>query len=185
MKLKFFVFLLPVFLLCAAPCAFFAEEPEVRHNPWSLIIYRPENSWHINEVRCYLRLEDALTGEDVTYKNAKANYSWMSEPKKGIPYERSYYLSGGMAMHLLLKSGKYKIYFYTPKEKLAGLVTEKELARKDWRSNVFLYDTENPARVIFVSPCADENGFYTGAWNISGKAPLFWKFTKPVPAEAD
>ena len=79
-----------VFFLILLNATFLHAEDEVRHNPWSLIIYRPENSYQINETRCYLKLEDADTGEDVTYTKAKANYSWISEPKKGIPYERSY-----------------------------------------------------------------------------------------------
>ena len=55
----------------------------------------------MNDVRCWLRLEDAETGEDVTYVKARANYAWINRSKEGIPYERAYYLSGGMAMHLL------------------------------------------------------------------------------------
>lgn len=168
-----------VFFLILLNATFLHAEDEVRHNPWSLIIYRPANSYQINETRCYLKLEDADTGEDVTYTKAKANYSWISEPKKGIPYERSYYLCGGMAMHLLLKKGRYKISFYTPKEKVFGQGFSRELLEKDWNSNAFLYDTENPAKVIFVSPAANENGFYNGGWHIDYKAPKFFKFTKP------
>lgn len=171
----FFV-VLSVFLLSEA----LLYSDEVRHNPWSLIIYRPENSFQINETRCYLKLEDAETGEDVTYTKARANYSWMSEPKKGIPYERSYYLCGGMAMHLLLQKGKYKMSFYTPKDKVFGEGLSDELLSRNWNSNVFLYDTENPAKVIFVSPTATENGFYNGGWHIDYKAPEFFKFTKPL-----
>ena len=107
------LFSIALFLLLFLNGICLYAEDEVRHNPWSLIIYRPENSWQINETRCYLKLEDAETGEDVTYTKSKANYSWVSEPNKGIPYERNYYLCGGMAMHLLLKKGSYKISFYS------------------------------------------------------------------------
>ena len=51
--------------------------------------------------------------------------------------------------------------------------------RSEWTSNQFIYDTENPAKVIFVYPTADDNGFYNGGWIISSKAPEFYKFTKP------
>lgn len=154
--------------------------PEVRHNPWSLIIYRPENSSGMNEIRCWLRLIDAETGEDVTYTKIKANYSWISCPKEGIPYQKTYYLSGGMAMHLLIQSGKYKISFYTPPESQNGFPAADgtENARQ-WESNEFFYDTNNPAKVIFVSPTANENGFYNGGWYIDYKAPLYYQFTKP------
>ena len=45
-------------------------------------------------------------------------------------------------------------------------------------SNTFYYDTNNPTKVIFVMPTADENGFYDGGWYIDYKAPKFFKFTK-------
>ena len=38
---------------------------DIRHNPWSLIIYRPENSYHINEIPCYVKFEDVTTKEDI------------------------------------------------------------------------------------------------------------------------
>ena len=70
------LFSMALFLLLFLNGICLYAEDEVRHNPWSLIIYRPENSWQINETRCYLKLEDAETGEDVTYTKSKANYSW-------------------------------------------------------------------------------------------------------------
>lgn len=167
-----------LFLLCAFTLNVCAEKnPPLHHNPWSLIIYRPENSPGMNEVRCWLRLTDAETGEDVTYTKAKANYAWISRPKIGIQYERTYYLSGGMSMHLLLQPGKYKISFFTPVDKQNGFHTAET---KQWTSNEFYYDTDNPAKVIFVSPTANENGFYNGGWFISGTAPQYFQFTKPV-----
>lgn len=155
---------------------FSEEKLSVRHAPWSLIIYRPENSKEMNEVRCQLRLIDGETGEDVTYTTAKANYSWISRPKEGIPYQRTYYLSGGMAMHLLLKPGKYKISFYTQKDRQTDIFSAEQQRQE---SNEFFYDTGNPAKVIFVSPTANENGFYDGGWFISEKAPRYFQFTKP------
>ena len=48
------------------------------------------------------------------------------------------------------------------------------------QSTTFEYNsTENPAKVIFVSPTANENGFYDGGWHIDHKAPKFFRFTKP------
>ena len=165
-------------------------------DPWSLIIYRPDNSEGMNDVRCWLKLEDAQTGEDVTYTKAKANYEFVADRKKApirdttsisrmfkytgeapsYNYKKSYYLSGGMAMHLLLQPGKYKISVYTPKEHTIYVQTEN---KGDWTSNVFEYDTANPTNVIFVSPTANDNGFYNGGWHIDYKAPDFWKVTKP------
>lgn len=174
-------------LTAVAAEAIFSEEqvPPVRHNPWSLIIYRPDNSGQMNDVRCWLRLEDAETGEDVTYSRAKANYAWISRPKKGIAYQKSYYLSGGMAMHLLLKPGKYRISFYTPPEKQNGVTAAGAETPSEWKSNSFLCNTENPAKVIFVNPTVNDNGFYNGGWHISWKAPEYWKFTKGFMTDGD
>ena len=91
---------------------------DIRHNPWSLIIYRPENSYHINEIPCYVKFEDVTTKEDVTLSKVKANYSWIDSPKAGYNYKNKYYLYGGMAMHCLLKPGQYNITVFTPKDKL-------------------------------------------------------------------
>ena len=79
-------------------------------------------------------------------------------------------------MYLLLQPGKYKISVYTPKDQqyLAKIENKNE-----WTSNVFEYDTENPAKVLFVSPTANDNGFYNGGWHIDFKAPKYFKFTKP------
>jgi hypothetical protein len=148
---------------------------DIKHNPWSLIIYRPENSYHINEIPCYIKFEDAITKEDVTFSKIKANYSWASNPKDGYNYKKSYYLYGGMIMHCLLKPGQYNITTFTPKDKLFNAEIEN---KEDWNSNTFYYNTENPTKVIFISPTVDENGFYNGNWYIDYKAPEFWKFTK-------
>lgn len=130
----------------------------------------------MNEVRCYIRIEDAETGEDVTYTKIKATYEWVSIPDVANPYQNIYYLDGGMAMHLNIQPGKYKIQVYTPWEKQNGV----QCANKGtWESNVFEYDTSNPAKVIFVCPTANDNGFYNGGWYIDYKAPKWFKFTKP------
>lgn len=147
----------------------------VRHDPWKLIIYRPENSYHINEIRCWLKLEDE-DGNDITYTKTSATYEWVSIPNIVNRYKKRYYLMGGMAMHLTLQPGKYRISFHTPAEETA--VSDK-YQNQEWTSNTFFYDTENPAKVIFVYPEADENGFYNGKWYIDHKAPAWFKFTKP------
>ena len=90
-----------------------AQQKNLHHNPWELIIYRPENSPSMNEVRCYLRLLDEQ-GNDVTFSAAKATYEWASIPNVVNQYQKTSWLSGGVAMHLNLKPGKYKISVYTP-----------------------------------------------------------------------
>lgn len=167
-------------------CLGFAQD--IKHNPWSLIIYRPENVGQMNDVRCWLKLEDFETGEDVTYVKATAKYEWIPDTKvadKKNPqsftsifkldristfykYKKTYFLSGGMAMHLNLKPGKYKISVYTPKDKTNLYPCDN---KDDWLSNQFVYNTENPAKVIFVIPTHTENGFYAGGWIVDYKAP--------------
>lgn len=158
-----FVFLFPMF------------SEDVHHNPWSLIIYRSENDSSLNNIRCWIKIEDE-EGNDAFSSKVKASYEWISIPGRLYNYKKTYYLSGGMAMHLNLKSGKYKISVYTPKEELAYF---SEDAKDEWKSNEFLYDTKNPTKVIFVYPAANENGFYSGEWIVSGYAPKWHKFTKP------
>ena len=172
----------------------FTDNSPLHHNQWELYIYRPVNSDKMNITRCWLKLEDT-EGNDVTYTACKATYYFpdqvVKDPKEGLPYfssifhhtgprtvykyQRTYYLDGGMVMHLTLKPGKYKISFYTPEDQHFFVKTQN----KEWTSNIFEYDTQNPTKVIFVSPIANENGFYTGGWHISGYAPEFFKFTKP------
>ena len=165
------VFLAALFFSMSA----FAET-ELKHNPWELIIYRPVNSQKINEVRCWLKIED-MDGNDVTYTAARATYEWASIPNRVNNYERTYYLMGGMAMHLHnIKPGKYKFTFCTPADKQYPFPNKK----RNWNSNEFIYDTNNPAKVIFVYPTVGESGFYNGGWIISAKAPEFFKFTKPA-----
>ena len=167
-KIKFFIIFITI-------SSIFSYAQDIKHNPWSLIIYRPENSYHINEIPCYVKFEDVTTKEDVTLSKVKANYSWIDSPKTGYNYKNKYYLYGGMAMHCLLKPGQYNITVFTPKDKLFNAAIE---TKEDWNSNTFYYNTENPTKVIFISPTVDKNGFYNGNWWIDYKVPKFWKFTK-------
>ncbi|MBQ3671579.1 MAG: hypothetical protein II921_08915 [Treponema sp.] len=155
-----------------------------------LIVYRPQNSENINEVRCWIQILDE-NGADVTYTKARAAYAWMDRPNTLYWYEKSFYVSGGMACHLYLdsKNGeKYKIRVYTPKKHVENFPIPENL-QTDWDSNEFEYDSNkvnnsaegnyNPLKVIFVSPTANDNGFYEPKWFIDYKAPEFWRVTKP------
>ncbi|MCR5125158.1 MAG: hypothetical protein K6B43_08200 [Treponema sp.] len=160
-----------------------------------LIVYRPQNSDNINLVRCWVKIED-FDGNDVTYTAARAAYAYMDRPKELSWYQRTFYLEGGMACHLYLNTAhgeKYKISVYTPKSHVENFPIAPNL-RTDWDSDVFIYDSTkiensadknyNPLKVIFVSPCANENWFYVPHWNIDYKAPTFLrqsdkKLTKP------
>jgi len=169
---------LAVFLFFPIIC--FAQsnlvEPEVKFNPWELIIYRSENYGEMNDIRCWVKLTDE-DGNDVTYTKVSATYEWVTIPDRINRYKKSFYLMGGMAMHLQLKSGKYKITVYSPLSE-----TECYGYDKEFLSNEFDYDTNNPIKVIFVSPIANENGFYNGSWYIDYKSPTFYKYTKPKTA---
>ncbi len=171
------------------------DDSPLHFNQWELLIYRPENSGTMNNIRCWLKLEDE-NGNDVTYSKCKATYYYAnnvvkdkkaetmqfgsifhrSAPRQVFEYQKTYFLEGGLVMYLLLQPGKYKISVYTPKDQqyLAKIENKNE-----WTSNVFEYDTENPAKVLFVSPTANDNGFYNGGWHIDFKAPKYFKFTKP------
>ena len=155
------------------------------HDKTQLIIYRPQNNGTMNDIRCFLHLEDE-SGNDVTYDQnfVTATYEWTSSAPDVInKYKKTYWLSGGLAMHLKLRKGKYKITVYTPTDQQNNW-TYPEAGQKpfEWKSNVFAYDTENPAKVIFVTPTANENGFYDGGWNISSKAPRYLK-NRAVPGK--
>lgn len=147
------------------------EDMPVQHDKQSLIIYRPDNTGNMNYIRCFLRLQDEQ-GNDVTYTSCKATYEWVSIPNVVNQYKKSYYLSGGMAMHLSLKKGKYKISLYTPVDQQANFTYPNAAATPfEWQSNTFFYNTENPTKVIFVTATRDENGFYNGGWIIDYRAP--------------
>ena len=138
------------------------------HDKTSLIIYRPDNVGVLNDIRCFLRLEDE-NGNDVTYSatTVTATYEWTSTPDIIRNYKHTYFLSGGMAMHLKLKKGRYKISLYTPTDQQNNFVyAEADAKPFQWESNVFEYNTENPTKVIFVTPTRNDNGFYKGGWVI-------------------
>lgn len=171
------------------------DDSPLHFNQWELLIYRPENSGTMNNIRCWLKLEDE-SGNDVTYSKCKATYYYAnsvvkdrkaetmqfgsvfhrSAPRQVFEYQKSYFLEGGMVMYLLLKPGKYKISVFTPEDQQNLSKIEN---KSEWTSNVFEYDTEKPAKVLFVRPTANENGFYNGGWNIDFRAPEYYKFTKP------
>lgn len=171
------------------------QNMKANHNSSSLIIYRPENTNQLNEIRCFFKLED-MNGNDVTYEKSicSATYEWVTwrsdlskitkkNPKElsyvfernnqgeVLKYQKRYFLSGGIAMHLNLKKGKYRISVYTPIENQNGFKYSTDTKSFEWKSNSFFYDTENPTKVIFVSPTFTENGFYAGGWKIDYKAP--------------
>ncbi len=171
---KFLIFLM--FFLAMPGCSLIAEISPINHNPWELIIYRPENSSNLNEVRCWLKIEDE-EGNEVLNTKVKAKYEWTSRPGSFYNYKKSIFISGGMAVHLNLKKGKYRFSVYTPKTELKYFSGN---AKEEWTSNIFNYDTENPTKVIFIIPQADTNGFYAGKWIIDYKAPEWFKFTKPA-----
>ena len=151
---------------------------KLRHNPWELIIYRPENKSDFNYVRCYVRIEDE-NGNDVSKTKVKASYKWVTIPNVVNSYKKQLFLDGGMAMLLNLKPGKYRFSVYTPIDRQGGFEVTKNIAgKKIWESNIFEYDTENPAKVIFVTPVMNDNGFFAGAWWIDYKAPRFFKFAE-------
>ena len=157
----------------------------VKHNPWELIIYRSENKTDFNYVRCFLRIEDE-NGNDVSKSKVKATYEWVTIPNVVNYYKNQLYLDGGMAMHLNLKPGKYRFSVYTPIDKQGGFEVTKSIAgKKIWESNVFEYDTQNPAKVIFVTPVMNDNGFFAGAWWIDYKAPRFFKWSEGTILDAD
>ena len=166
----------------ASQMLFSMDPPDIKFNPWELIIYRPENKGAMNDVRCWLLILDE-DGNDVTYSCAKATYEWVSIPGKANYYRKKWYLSGGMAIHLNIKKGKYKIKVYTPKDQQNGVKisarSDGQMEEGNWVSNEFNYDTENPLKVLFVSPTANQNGFYDGGWFIDYWAPEFYKWTKP------
>lgn len=172
MKKIFLIYLLFFFTIQVFP-----EKTSLKFNPWELIIYRPENSEDLNQIRCFLKIQDE-NGNDITIsEKVKICYEWVSIPGKAYYFKNKIYLSGGMAIHLNLKPGKYNFSVYTPKEEqFYSTIPNKN----QWESNIFSYSTENPLKVIFVYPEANENGFYTGTWKIDYKAPKFWKFTKPA-----
>ena len=172
-----------LFLILFFPLSLFSFANE-------LIIYRPQNSENINEVRCWIKIEDE-NGNDVTYSQATAAYAWMDRPNELHRYQKSFYLSGGMACHLYLNTRngeKYRISVYTPKDHVENFPIAETL-KTDWDSSVFEYDSSkvensvdkryNPLKVIFVAPMANDNGFYEPHWDIHSRAPKYFRFRDP------
>ena len=143
-----------------------------------LIVYRPENDHPMNEIRCYIQITDDK-GDDVTYSCGNAFYSWANIPGRYFAYKKKYFLTGGMAFHINILPGKYKITVFTPKDEHYQIECENN---GQWDSNYFEYDSENPINVIFVSPEVNYNQFYNGKWHINYRAPKFFKFTTPYLA---
>ena len=138
------------------------------HDKTSLIIYRPDKVGVLNDIRCFLRLEDE-EGNDITYDTTTitATYEWLSTPDIIRNYKHTYFLSGVMAMHIKLKNGRYKISLYTPTDQQNNFTYPTAGTKTfQWESNVFEYNTENPTKVIFVTPTRNDNGFYNGGWVI-------------------
>ena len=155
-----------------------SDTTKIKHNPWELIIYRPENKTDFNYVRCYVKITDE-NGKDVSKTKIKATYEYSTIPNVVNRYKNLLYLDGGMAMHLNLRPGKYRFSVYTPIERHRGFDVTKGIKNQgQWESNVFEYDTENPAKVIFVTPVVNDNGFYAGQWWIDYKAPRFFKWSE-------
>ncbi|MCQ2588132.1 MAG: hypothetical protein MJ174_08455 [Treponema sp.] len=141
----------------------------------AITIYRPFNNEDINSVPCYLRILDE-NNTDVTYTYANASYSWYDHPKYFYYYKNKFYLYGGQIMHLKIKPGKYKIEFYTPKDKTYPF---QYLKKTEWKSNSYYYDTESDLVILYVSPTADDNYLYNGGWYIDHKTPKFFYYTVP------
>lgn len=140
----------------------------------ALEIYRPENFGAMNDVPCMLSVTDE-DGNDASDKIISISFSWYYE----MQWLHRHYngcMTGGTVIHLHMKSGVYHITVHTPPESQNNLVPDN---RNEWTSNTFVFNTENQPHVIFVSPTANQNGFYTGGWHIDYRAPKFYKYTKP------
>ena len=175
MRKLFFFFLIISFPLFAQPVpgSYYdfvdaTKDLPAGHDKTSLIIYRPDNTGVLNDIRCFLRIQDE-EGNDITYDTSRltATYEWLSTADIIRNYKHTYFLSGGMAMHLKLKKGRYKISLYTPVDQQNNFTyAEADVKPFQWESNIFEYNTENPTKVIFVTPTRNDNGFYNGGWII-------------------
>ena len=72
----FFFFFLSILSAQPLPGSYYdfleqTENMEVKPNPATLIIYRPENKGQMNEIRCFIRLEDE-----------KGDERWQEEGRK-------------------------------------------------------------------------------------------------------
>ena len=160
---------------------------------FSLNIYRPENKGALNTIPCLIRITD-MEGNDVADAITHLSYNWYYELRtlnwRGEPKTLHRYFNGcftgGVVVHLLTKPGKYLISVYTPPEHqqdygdTAGNLGGQ---KRTWESNTFTYDTTHKPNVIFVSPTANDNGFFNGGWHVDYRASKFWQYTKPYRTE--
>lgn len=162
---------------------------------FALEIYRPENYGELNTKPCKLIVRDA-DGNDASDKIRHISYSWYYElprpafsaqPKKLHTYFNGCF-SGGVVVHLIMEPGVYRISVQAAESASADESAAAESAAADkgneWTSNEFLYDSTAPfpegkPRVIWVVPCANDNGFFNGSWRVEAKSPEFYKYTKP------
>ena len=150
-------------------------------NLYALEIYRPENYGALNEVPCLLRIVDS-EGNDAAEQIKDISFSWFYDMQHKHRWIHRYYrgcFTGGTIVHLDMKPGIYRISVYTPAE-MQDIYTSENENGGDWKSNEFVYDTSAPAlKVIFVSPTANDDGFYNGGWQVSHRAPSYYLYTKP------
>ena len=184
-----------LFVACAL-LALFAAPPSL----FALEIYRPENHGALNAIPCLVRVTD-LDGNDASARITHISYNWYYElplpnwsqqPKTLHRYFNGCF-TGGAVVHLLMQPGTYLISVYTPQSlqqdyapaenHADAAATADAAAPRDWTSNTFRYDTAHQPRVIFVSPTANDNGFFNGGWHLDYKAPRFYKHTKPHMSE--
>ena len=149
----------------------------------ALELYRPENRGDMNDVPCLIKITD-MEGNDAWDSITALSYSWHYDIHTNLWQEKclchAYWkgcFTGGCVVHLGLKSGKYRISVYTPKE---SQLDYERLTGEDWQSNEFVYDTERKElKVIFISPTADDSGVYDGGWHVDHIAPAYYRGTKP------
>ncbi|MBO4320593.1 MAG: hypothetical protein J5857_09010 [Treponema sp.] len=145
----------------------------------ALEIYRPSNFGSMDDIPCLLRICD-MDGNDAWDKIIHLDYSWYYDMQTDPHWTHKYYkgcFTGGAVIHLTMQEGTYRISVYTPPENQFGSNVSNT---SQWESNEFIYKTGSPAlKVIFVSPVANQNGFYTGAWYIDYRAPKYFKWAKP------
>lgn len=148
----------------------------------SIEIYRPENYGNLNDVPCLLKITDP-DGNDAWDKITHISYSWAGDMRNKDKLTHSYYrgcFTGGCIIHLTMRPGTYRISVCTPRNLQQDYELSYDSAEGDWTSNEFIYQTNAEAlKVIFINPCANRNGFFTGKWNIDYRAPKFYRYTKP------
>ena len=160
----------------------------------ALEIYRPENHGALNTIPCLIRVTDE-DGADASDRIRHISYNWYYEmplpnwsrqPKMLNRYFNGCF-TGGVVVHLLMQPGRYLISVTTPVEKQQDYVIAERhsdaAVPRAWVSNTFLYDTAHRPNVVFVSPTANDNGFFNGGWHIDYRAPRYYRFTKPYRTE--